>query len=205
MNDFKFRWRSLFPKHSDREQLVEAYELVMRHYAEPHRAYHTFEHISACLGHFDTIKDQLKNPLAIELAIWLHDVIYDPKAKDNEMKSAQLARELLCDTLLETDVIDQVCSLILLTEHPSTPKTLDEQYLLDIDLSILGSREDVYWKYEANVRQEYKSIPMFFYRRGRKKLLKSFLNEDHIYWTPQFHSLLEAQARINLVKAIDKL
>lgn len=205
MNDFKFRWISLFPKHSDHEQLVEIYELVMRNYAEPHRAYHTFEHISACLGHFDTIKDQLENPLAVELAVWLHDVIYDPKAKDNEVQSAQLAKELLGETLLEGDVIDHVCNLIVLTEHPSNPQTLDEQYLLDIDLSILGARDEVFWEYEANVRQEYKSIPMFFYRRGRKKLLKSFLNEEHIYRTPYFHSLLETQARVNLKKAIDRL
>ena len=205
MNEFEYRWISLFPKDSDREQLIETYELVMRHYDESHRAYHTFEHISACLGHFDTIKGQLENPLAVELAIWLHDVIYDPKAKDNEVQSAQLARELLGETLLEAKVIDQVCGLILLTEHPSTPQTLDEQYLLDIDLSILGARDDVFWEYETNVRHEYDFAPMFLYRRGRKKLLKSFLNEEHIYWTPHFHSLLEAQARVNLRKAIDRL
>lgn len=205
MGDFQSRWLSLFGNSCSESLLQSIYNQILIHYSEPHRAYHTFEHIQACLRHYDTIRDQLENPSAVELAIWFHDVVYDPKSNNNEEKSAEFAQKALSGLGCEPGLIQEVYDLILLTKHPSQPHALDEKFLLDIDLSILGSREEVFMEYENNVRQEYKSVPNFLYRRGRKKILKSFLDQDRVYQTDYFRELLETQARINIEQVIKRL
>jgi len=59
-------------------------ELLTRH-SEPHRAYHTLSHLERMLKFFTEyeIPDD-----EVEFAIWFHDVIYDPREKHNERKSA---------------------------------------------------------------------------------------------------------------------
>lgn len=58
--------------------------------------------------------------------------------------------------------------------------------MVDIDVSMLGSRTDLYQEFEQAIRKEYKKIPSFLYKRGRKKVLSGFLSREHIYTTPVF-------------------
>ena len=68
------------------------YETLTRAYAELHRHYHNQQHIADCLAEFDAVRLLAKQPYAVELALWFHDAVYDPKAADNEEQSAALAR-----------------------------------------------------------------------------------------------------------------
>lgn len=59
-----------------------AFNFVKKYYLETHRFYHTTKHIkSMCfeLNKFDTL---LSNKVIIYLAIMFHDVVYNPKDKD---------------------------------------------------------------------------------------------------------------------------
>src|SRR5215207_157618 len=62
-------------------------ELVAR-YSEPHRKYHTLQHLAECLAHFEAVRDLAEQPAEVEMALWFHDAIYDTQRHDNEEKSA---------------------------------------------------------------------------------------------------------------------
>lgn len=202
-DELRDRFVSLFSKKMIAKS-DQCYLELERHYSEPHRHYHTIRHIDSCLKHMDTIQFNNSNR-AIELAIWFHDAIYNPLRKNNEEKSAELAAYWLKELAEPDEVIEAVKHFIILTKHPSEPNTIDEKYLLDIDLSILGAEPTTYLKYESWVRDEYNHIPNFIYSRGRKKLLRSFLQQKRIYKTEKFHNLFEHQAKSNIQLAIIKL
>ena len=88
---------------------------------------------------------------------------------------------------------------MILTEN------LDNAYLLDLDLSILGTDWEIYNKYTQNIRKEYKIYPDILYKPGRKKVLKHFLERDSLYFTERFKTKFEKQARNNLIQEIDML
>ena len=58
-------------------------------WAEPQRHYHTLQHLSECLTHFETTHALAERPGEVAIALWFHDAIYDLKDKDNEQRSAQ--------------------------------------------------------------------------------------------------------------------
>src|SRR2546421_12701808 len=67
--------------------------LVAAH-SEPHRFYHTLEHLNEMFQVAGKLADAAADPAAVHLAIWFHDSVYDPRATDNEERSAGLAVEL---------------------------------------------------------------------------------------------------------------
>ena len=71
-------------------------ELCSR-YSAPGRHYHTPRHICQCLSQLDGARDEIAHADFVEIALWFHDVIYDPKAKDNEDRSARLFLSLATD------------------------------------------------------------------------------------------------------------
>lgn len=74
-----------------------AFDDVANHYSEPGRFYHTLDHVQAMLETVDSLRSSACNLNAIQLAVWLHDVIYDSKASDNEERSAEFAERFCHD------------------------------------------------------------------------------------------------------------
>lgn len=181
------------------------YHALRSRYDEPQRHYHTFTHIQACLQHLDRVRPLLQQPVAVELALWFHDAIYDPRAKNNERRSADFARTALLACQLDATLVAQVDKLIMLTRHDAAPDTDDGRLLVDIDLAILGAEPDLYGRYEQWVRQEYAHVPHWLYRWGRKRLLRRFLRQPCLYATGHFRQQLETRARHNLHQAIKNL
>ncbi|MDM8556712.1 hypothetical protein QUF75_18455 [Desulfococcaceae bacterium HSG7] len=101
--------------------------------------------------------------------------------------------------------IRKIEHLINLTKHPSNPENSDEKYLIDIDLLILGTDSESYDKYRSDIRKEYSFVPDFLFKKGRKKLLKSFLTSWRIYHTDYFFSEFENQARSNIKRELSEL
>ena len=179
----------------------DGWELLRSHYGEAHRAYHNLTHIADCLQRLDTFAGQKEQPKAMELAIWFHDVVYDPHASDNELKSAELA----VDFLGEKSLSPQVRELILATRHGKEPLQGDLALISDIDLSILGSEPEVYRRYASAIRSEYAFVPEDQYTAGRSRVLSGFLERPHLFSLPSFRDSLESAARRNLAAEIDAL
>lgn len=199
------RWKVLM-KAFGLSDNAETYEALIEAYSEKHRAYHTFEHIAACLRNLDAVRSELKYPYEVELALWFHDAVYKPFSSSNEKNSAIWTQEFFeLNEFDQDDVIERVYDLVMVTEHHGETSTNDERILLDIDLSILGAQPDIYDQFEKNVRHEYKRVPGLVFRKKRKAILSDFLHRDPIFHHPYFYERLEDQARINLEGAIARL
>jgi len=174
-------------------------------YGEKYRYYHTSEHISAMLRHFDDAAELAHYPYEVELAIWFHDAIYKPFSSRNELNSARWAKTFLLELGYDSAGAKRVYRLIMATCHQGNVVVHDEQLIVDIDLSILGAPKPVYDAFEHNVHQEYRLIPGFIYRKKRKAILKSFLSRNHIYHLNYFQDKFEQVARENIQSALQKL
>ena len=168
----------------------QLFESLRERYAEPHRAYHTAQHIDECLQQLDLAREQCERPAEVELALWFHDAIYDTHASDNEERSAEWAARELASAGAPPDVIASVRSLILVTRHNAVPAAPDGQLLSGIDLSILGAPPERFREYEAQVRKEYAWVPDALFHRERGKILQSFLARPSIYATELFRARL---------------
>ena len=177
-----------------------AFDEVATHYRSPGRYYHTLDHILEVLRTTEQLSDFMSNPNAIRLAAWLHDVIYNSRASDNEEHSAAFAREL-CRTL-NISSGPHVEELILKTKSHDAGEDPDAKVLLDADLAVLGANESVYQLYAANIRREYEWVPEQEYRVGRMHVLERFLARPHIF---HFLKSLELVARRNIAEEIDRL
>jgi predicted metal-dependent HD superfamily phosphohydrolase len=183
----------------------DTHQALVKAYSEKHRRYHTGAHINATLKHLDTVTDLANDSCEIEIALWFHDAIYRPFSATNELDSAVWASKFLSDNGVAKGRIDRVYNLIMATVHTAETEGNDQLLMVDIDLSILGTKSAVYDQFEKDVRYEYKLVPYFLYRKKRKEILVSFLERDRIYINEFFYSKLEEQARINLRNAIKVL
>lgn len=168
--------------------------LLKARYAEPHRRYHTLEHIEHCLAEFDPRR--AREPEAVELAIWFHDAIYDTRRSDNEERSAAWLLELMPEQKAAAAMIR-----VTKDHRPSTP---DEALLVDVDLAILGQPEARFDRYEKQIREEYAWVPSIVFNMKRKSILKGFLERPFIYHSEPFRAKYEDAARRNLARSLGR-
>ena len=176
------------------------FEEIQGYYAGPGRFYHTLDHVQNVLEIVESLGSYARNLNAVKLATWLHDVVYDSKASDNEERSADYA-ERLCERLSIPEG-RLAAPLIRRTKTHDAGGDADAQVLLDADLAILGASEPVYRAYGEKIRQEYAWVPELDYRQGRRRVLENFLSRPKI-----FHLLchLEEPARHNISAEIAQL
>lgn len=187
---------------------------IQLRYTEPQRHYHTLTHISSMLNLLPKYEDRINNLPAFKLAIFFHDIIYDPKAKDNELQSIECFRSFAMDIELAPKLVTIVVNFIerTITHTLSTDTTnldagtdADLRLFLDFDLEILSRDEIKYAEYATQIRNEYGHFSEKDYCAGRIGVLKSFLNRDRLYFSNQFYEHCEAQARGNIEREIEYL
>jgi predicted metal-dependent HD superfamily phosphohydrolase len=194
-------WLNLLSLYDASPEAAEwAFAELARRYSEPHRHYHTLDHIAAMLG----LLPRPSPPLA--LAVWFHDAVYDTHAADNEERSATLADEMLQPLYIPADVRAETRRLIQLTKrHEAAADDAEGKQLLDADLAILGAPPDEYDRYAAAIRREYVWVAEDDYRRGRRNVLENFLRRERLYFTEEMRERREAQARENMRREIAAL
>jgi predicted metal-dependent HD superfamily phosphohydrolase len=198
-------WQALWPALTGQPADMALFESVLQGYSEPHRHYHTLEHLDACLRHLAAMHSLAQRPHEVALALWFHDGIYTIGATDNEQRSADWARAALLAQGAGADVADRVHALVMVTRHDQPPRTQDEALLLDVDLAILGAPAAVFDAYERQIVQEYQAVPAAAFRSNRRRILQTFLDRPRIYHTQRFHDTREAVARANLRRSIAAL
>ena len=193
-------WQNLWQRMGAQGDARKCFDEITRRYSEPHRHYHNAEHIADCLREFNTLNHP-ESRNEIELALWLHDVIYDPTKSDNEEQSAGFTAGLN----LPSNFTETVQSLVLATRHNAVPTDTASQIVVDIDLAILGQPRERFWRYETQIRQEYSFVPEPIFRSKRAEILEAFLKRDRIYQTHTLHNRYEKKARENLAESIRRL
>lgn len=183
-------------------------------YATPPRAYHHFGHVIETLAHFRSVAEGpgWQAPDAVRLALLYHDAIYVPGRKDNEARSADLAREHLRRWPPVAGVdIDRVEALILLTARhgglrsgdvPDTSEGEDTRRFLDCDMAILGAAPEAFAAYDRAIAQEYRAVPRWLYRRKRRAFFRRLLDSERIFLSDFFRDRFEALARRNLANVL---
>lgn len=174
-------------------------------YGQPQRHYHGLQHLHECLWHWQQVQHLADRPTLVALALWFHDAVYAPQAKDNELRSAQWAMQALQAAGAPAAMAEQVQALITATCHTAQPTPGDAQLVVDIDLAILGAAPARFAQYQRQVRQEYGWVPEAQYRQGRRAVLQGFAQRAAIYGTPWFHARLEGRARANLAQSLAEL
>ena len=136
------------------------YHDLIGRYAEPHRRYHTNQHLDECFARLDEARDLAQRAHEVELALWLHDAVYQTRNQDNEEQSAELAKAAVAQAGLAAAVGQRVHALILATKHDGDATTADAALLVDVDLAILGAPAERFDEYERQVREEYSWVPV---------------------------------------------
>jgi predicted metal-dependent HD superfamily phosphohydrolase len=206
--DLAGEWRALAKEFSlDEKAADEALSFLLGRYSEKHRYYHNLNHVRALLVLAEDLKENISDYDCVRLAIWFHDVIYNPQRKGNEIESAKLAVWYLSGFGLPENKIRKVERMILATEKHAATAGLDYdgKLFLDLDLSILGADEKNYKEYSRAVRLEYSHVPEALYRESRRKILENFTRREFIYFTGELRRRFEAAARLNIRNEIKEL
>jgi predicted metal-dependent HD superfamily phosphohydrolase len=210
LNQPKYWTKNLFTQ--------EILEELVTIYSHPHRHYHNIKHIQQMLDCLDEVREfsclaslrqhpkRSQNLAILQLATWFHDVVYNPRASDNEEQSIIFISKNLQKLNLSTESLEKVKTIILLTKtHQYFGCDRDIQTFLDADLSILGSTPLEYKAYMTAIRREYNWVSQQEYCLKRKAILEKILTKKRIYQTDYFYQKLEKRARENLEKEIQIL
>ncbi len=199
------RWRSVWRELGVKDADEELYHRLVACYSEPHRKYHTMQHLNECFAHLESVSSLAEHAAEVELALWFHDAIYNTHEKDNEKRSAEWARESALAAGVKSEQATRIYDLVMATMHNALPVGRDAEVLVDIDLGILGAEPSRFDEYELQVREEYSWVPEFMYRAGRRKVLQEFVHREWVYSTELFRAKYEARARDNLSRSLARL
>jgi len=178
---------------------------IVSRYGETHRRHHDLAHVEDCLATLDAMRHLAEDAAAIELAIWFHDIVYDPLSRTNEQDSATLFLELMPPCGLPDRLCRKVADLIFSTRHVAAPEGIDAALLHDADMAILGSDATLYDAYCHRIREEYGMFPDADYRAGRLQFLARTRAQETIFCTDLGRQRFEARARRNIEREMDML
>jgi predicted metal-dependent HD superfamily phosphohydrolase len=118
--------------------------LVAR-WSQPHRHYHTLDHLAQVLSIVDAHAALADDAEAVRLAAWFHDAVYDPRATDNEERSAALAVATLAPLGVPAARVAEVARLVRLTAGHAVPDgDRNGALLADADLPIPPAPPEAY-------------------------------------------------------------
>lgn len=176
-------------------------------YREPHRRYHGLSHLEACLMIFEEVRALATPPVVaseVVMALFFHDAIYVPFARDNEAESATLATEVLARAGLDQEASARIEEAILATRHAEENLSATAALVVDVDLSILATPAPVFDAYEDAVRAEYAALDDARFAEGRAAFVRSMLARAWLYSTPGLRERWEADARANLRRSLTR-
>ena len=195
-------------------QVAELGESLLQAWEQPHRAYHHSGHLSQMLTDLDRLyahRTQGSTPLALVLAAWFHDAVYEGAPGEDERRSEQLAsaslEPLVTAGLLTGHELQMVSLLVRATATHELPESADLpagyepediQFFLDADMAILAADSARYRRYLRGVRSEYSHFDDEAFRAGRTTFLRSILGRKCVFLSEEGLQLWEEPAQTNL-------
>ncbi|CAD7928664.1 unnamed protein product [Amoebophrya sp. A120] len=187
------------------DQVRYWWQVIEDRYCEVHRRYHTLEHLAFLLRKLEDETARLKGGILLtsqdlrdlQLAVFFHDLVYDPARQDNEEVSARIFEsDFYADVqkvqfqrnaqLLEDKSVRRVARWIRETAGHKHDRLLADKDLvgslfLDLDLSILALPDsEGYERYTKSVAFEYtySVLSPDCFTLGRLNFLSSLLPEE---------------------------
>lgn len=176
-------------------------EEMMDRWAEPHRRYHTPEHLLDVLEALDRLFDEHDDDdarLRVRLAAWFHDAVYNGVAGEDEEASAELAASCLGRIAGPTDAAEVARLVRLTSSHSPLAGDRTGELLCDADLAVLGRAPAGYVRYLRAVREEYAHVPDDAFAEGRAAVVHRLLALEPLYRTGRAQALWLDRARVNL-------
>lgn len=196
----------------EKEQCVA---VIKKKHEEEHRRYHTWEHIIEMLNFLfeHAAETNMSDDELATLggAILFHDSIYsiDPVYyRDNEVRSANLAKEFLEKYHVRKHFVDAIYGLIYSTAHGNRVKIENDPLALllhDSDLAVLGSIQKRYKLYVSDIMDELGITANKDFQEKRVKLLTGFRKDKNLYRTEAGKERFAENAKKNLSAEIRAL
>jgi predicted metal-dependent HD superfamily phosphohydrolase len=197
---------NLISKYCNDENLKADYwQEIEKNHSQKSRKYHNLLHLENMILELEPVKDQILDYETLLFSVFYHDIIYKATSKDNEEKSAEIAKKSLEKLDISSERVIKIYNQILATKSHQKSKDSDTNFLLDADLAILGKDWKIYEQYTQQIRKEYSIYPDFLYNPGRKKVLIHLLEFDEIFKTDYFKDKYEQIARENIEREIQLL
>lgn len=183
----------------------ELVALLAQRYQAPPRAYHHLGHVVEVMAWVDWVEARVPwlQPVEVCAAVLFHDVVYEPGAKDNEARSAAMARAAIAaHRELGQVSAERVAFLIEATARHGklVPGDVDDEAarFLDCDLAIIAAPPPRYQRYCLEIAEEYAALPAEAFRAGRAGFVRGLLTRPRLFLSELFHQAFDEQARANL-------
>lgn len=206
MTDLRAAWTELtLAVEGGATDLTGIGDALLTSWSEPARHYHNLTHLQHVLRRIDELAEHAEDLLAVRLAAWYHDAVYDG-ATDDEERSAVRAERELAAAGVDPAMIAEVARLVRVTaDHDPAAADRNGEVLCDADLAVLAARPDEYAAYTAAVRLDYAHVPDDAFRSGRAAVLRSLLALPCLFRTPHGRAHWEPRARANLTAELSTL
>lgn len=194
--DLSLAWRDLAGSGPEAQALGRD---LLERWSEPHRRYHTRDHLRAVLANVDELGGLATDVSAVRYAAWFHDAVYNGEPGEDEQRSALLAEEMLPRCGVSAERVAEVARLVRLTAtHQPAADDPDGRVLCDADLAVLAGQPRDYLAYTTAVREEYAHVSDAEFRQGRAAVLRQLLEVPRLFHTPLGRARWEDRARVNV-------
>jgi len=181
------------------------------------RTYHNFDHVLHCLTQLQFLSNmgKIEDTLALELALWFHDVFYDIRCNCNEEMSANIATDSL-KGIVPDAMLFRIKELIKCTKYsgclttpyvPNYTREDDDQdhlYIRDIDFSGFALLFPQVLEAGRNIRNESPFLDDLTFYEKRVKFLSLLVQDDFkIYHTELLNTMYEDTAKYNIRREIE--
>ena len=176
MNNYKSETLNNFNKVRQEFGIIHDLKYIETFYNAPGRYYHNMDHLDevlCCLEEYksDGIFTDREYHIHIITAIY-HDIIYNPKATDNEEKSAEFVKHCTCSE----DIKRAAYSLILFTKYNRNPENDLEEDFMCADMCVFEKSFTKILEFEKKIQKEYAWVPLAVYIPERIKVLEKIAN-----------------------------
>lgn len=196
----RHRWFELCSR-MDIERKMDIWNAFVSMYGDQNRYYHNFTHIHNCLTRLDYWHAPLAERDNIELALWFHDLVFDPKRADNKRASAGLAKHYI----KSHKQLDRVIQLILATKHNAAKFDYSEVTICDIDIQVFGADEERYQNYVQMRYKEAHDVEIDIYLMNRRHQINNFLSRNSVFSDTSYKNQFNEIAKHNLTNELNAI
>ena len=145
---------------------------IVERWREPHRYYHTLDHLRELAEEFDNIGDNEQRMVLLCAAVF-HDIVYVPGATDNEERSVEVLAECIGD---EHPHFAELRTIILDTRDHN-PQSELSRIFSDADMKkVTQSSMQGLLDWDKKIFLEFQKFDYTFYRSKRVEFLKEMVS-----------------------------